>query len=212
MWKWPFAVALALTFAQRPAAVAIRSGTAPVCEAVRAALARDRRAFAESLGKPPFATIAWKQTEDDNASVPNELAGGEEARFDLDNDGTPDRVFTHYFEDRYMQGTTVFAQVGGRAADRWFLPCQLDAKPIAIEDCPPFSQKNDDAGFSLQGRTAREKPFFRGRYADLTPFRFEDATYLAVESHADDTSSYVGVIKPAPGKKFQPACLLSIGR
>jgi hypothetical protein len=62
----------------------------------------------------------------------------------------------------------------------------------------------------MQGATPREKPFFRGRYIDLTPFRLEDATYVAVEGHA--TSSYVGVIKPAAGKKFQPACLLSTGR
>ena len=190
----------------------MRRGTAPVCEAVRQSLAGGRRTFAESLGKPPFGTISWQQT-DDSASLPDDLQGSDEARFDFDNDGTPDRVFTHYFETRYMQGTVVLAQLGSRATDRWFLPCQLDAKAIRLEDCPPFSQANDDAGFSIQGATPREKPFFRGRYIDLTPFRFADTTYVAVESHSEDTSRYVGVIKPVRGKKSnQPASSVPVAK
>jgi len=117
-----------------------------------------------------------------------------------------------YYETHYMQGSVALVLLGPKMTDRWFLPCQLDAKPIAFADCPPFSQKNDEAGFSMHGRTPREKPFFRGRYLDLTPFRFASATYVAVESRSDDTSSYVAVIQPVAGKKFEPACLLSLGR
>jgi len=210
MWKGLTGAVVALTFAQRPATVEIRSGTTPVCEAVRQTLAQGRQTFQEALSKPPFAALTWSEA-DDSASLPGELGGAEEARFDFDNDGTLDRVFTRSFEDHYMQGSIALVRLGPRMTDQWFLPCQLAAKAIPFEKCPPFSQDNDEAGFSVQGRTPNEKPFFRGRYLDLAPFQFHGATFLAVESHSQDTSRYVAVIKPIPGKKFEPTCLLRTG-
>src|SRR5712691_10373224 len=108
-----------------------------------------------------------------------------------------------------MNGSGLLMQRGPKLDDPWLLPCQLDAKPIPLEKCPPFSQDFDEAGFSMSAGTSK-KIFFRGRYTNLTPFRFSDTTYVAAESTSEDTRGYVGVIKPITGKKFQPVCLLGV--
>ena len=112
-----------------------------------------------------------------------------------------------------MEGTVLLVQRGPKLTDGWLLPCQLDGRSIPFEECPPFSQKGDEAGLAVQGTTAKEKAFFRGRSAKLTVFRFEQTTFVAVEGGfvkggLDDTVRYVAVIKPIAGKKFERTCLL----
>ena len=34
-----------------------------------------------------------------------------------------------------------------------------------MDECPPFSQKNDEASVTVQGTTPKDKVRFRGRYA-----------------------------------------------
>jgi hypothetical protein len=200
-----------LSVAARPASVEIRFGTDPVCEVVRQEVARDWPVLRGTARSTQLSSIEWRDSEAAE-SLPSELGGAQESQFDFDNDGTCDRVFARSFEDHYMQGSVLLVQRGPKLDDPWFLPCQLNAKPIRFEECPPFTQQHDEAGFSMQGATAKEKVFFRGRYSDLTPFRFSGTTFVAVESHAENARSYVGVIKPMPGKQFQQTCVLHITR
>ena len=201
----------ALEAPMRPTEVETRSGTAPVCGAVREDMLH-RWAALHSVDKTTkHEKIEWAAA--DTSSLPRELQGAEEHSFDFDNDGIPDRVFQLEFENHYMEGTVLLVQRGPKLNDRWFLPCQLDARPIAVEDCPPFSQKGDEAGFAIQGLTTKEKPFFRNRYVEMTVFRFEKSTFVAVEGGSveggsDDTVRYVAVIEPIAGKKFERTCLL----
>jgi hypothetical protein len=209
MWKSLFVLALTLVAAEPPASVEIRSGTAPVCGVVRQELMRNWQTFHEAGSTTTFTQIAWHES-DHLESLPPELQKAQESQFDFDNDGTPDRVFAQGFEDHYMQGSVLLVQPGPKMNDSWFVPCQLDAGAIAFEKCPPFSQDHDEAGFSMRGRTSSEKILFRARYVTLTPFRLDGTTFLAVEGSSEDTRAYVGIIKPFPGKKSQPMCLLRV--
>jgi len=205
----------ALEAPMRPTEVEIRSGTAPVCEPLREEVLH-RWPVLHGVHKPTtLQKIAWKEA--DTSSLPRELYLGEaeEQSFDFDNDGVPDRVFQVEFENHYMEGTVLLVQRGPKLTDRWLLPCQLDARTIAVEECPPFSQKYDEAGLAMRGATAKEKVFFRGRYAELTVFRFEQSTFVAVEDgwskdSSDETVRHVAVIKPLAGKKFERSCLLRV--
>ena len=91
--------------------------------------------------------------------------------------------------------------------DGWFLPCQLDTKSIPIQECPPFSQAHDEAGFAIPN-PGRDDVYFRARYSHLTPFTFKGATYLSVTSESEDTREFVAVLKPRPHRSFERSCLL----
>lgn len=205
----------ALEAPMRPTEVEIRTGSAPVCEPVREEIVQ-RWAVLHGVHAPTrLQKIDW--IEVDTSSLPRELRGPTETQsFDFDNDGVPDRVYQVEFDNHYMEGTVLLVQRGPKLTDRWLLPCQLDARAFAVEDCPPFpSQKGDEAGLAMQGATAKEKVFFRGRYAELTVFRFEESTFVAVEGGwakgaTDETVRYVAVIKPIAGKKFERTCLLRV--
>jgi hypothetical protein len=72
-----------------------------------------------------------------------------------------------------------------------------------IHDCPPFSQDNDEAGFSMKGRNEKDELYFRGRYSSIEPFSFQGTTYIAVNSYRKHTKDFVAVLKPMPDGTFQ---------
>jgi uncharacterized protein len=190
----------------RPDEAEVRWGTSPVCEHVRQDIQHRWPALRGGDTTTGLAAIEWDKV--DTGSLPPELRDADGKTFDFDNDGVPDRVFHLELGSHYMEGTVLFVERGPDQTDRWFLPCQLDARAIAVEECPLFSQKYDEAGFAMQGKTAKEKPFFRARYISLAVFRFEESTFIFIENAPEGTYHYVAVIKPISGKKFERICLL----
>ena len=89
-----------------------------------------------------------------------------------------------------------------------FLPCQMDKVRPKICDCPPFSQENDEAGFSMEGRTNEAPVYFRSRYSTVSPFSFQGTNYISVCTVDGRTQDFVAVLKPLPNKKFEKKCLL----
>lgn len=202
--------------AQGNKASSLVSGTGPVCAAVRDALTPRWADFLEPPRKTPgLSALTWEPTE----APLGELNGAEEAVVDFDNDGKRDRVFMRSFEDRYMNGSVLLVQSGHSASvlqvgatpledNAWFIPCQLDARTLAVKECPPFSQNNDEAGLRVQGRTAKEQVFFRARYSAVTPFRFDNITYVLVTGQIETAAGTFGaVLKPLPDHQFATACV-----
>jgi hypothetical protein len=103
-----------------------------------------------------------------------------------------------------LQGSILYVRLGA-------LPCQLDARPIATRECPPFSQNYDDAGLTMADRGSR-KVLFRGRYVGLTPLQLAGTTFVLVETYDERTRNELAVIKPRLAKTFEPVCLLRRGR
>jgi hypothetical protein len=204
---------------QLRAAEAKHAVSAAICEHVRSVLAQP----GGSAARLDEGNITWSETD---ADLPEDLApGASQADFDFDNDGTIDRVFRTQYEVHYMMGSTLLVQsgrssqtievAGGKPVEdaaATFLPCQWDKNSIAIGKCPPFTQDNDEAGFAIARRGAQKPVFFRARYTDLTPFRFEDQTYVAVTSHSYDSRAFTAVVRPQANKRYVPKCLLRNGR
>lgn len=156
--------------------------------------------------------------QDNEVTLPGELSGSRVGVFDFDNDGYLDQVFAKSYQHNYMDGTTLLVQpgrsaknltVGGDPLEKSsvFVPCQMDSKQPSIALCPPFSQKHDEAGYEMSGAAGGEKVFFRGRYTAVDPFIHGGSTYLGLSSRSEGTMDYVAVVKPQPGRKFQPVCL-----
>jgi len=153
-----------------------------------------------------------------SVELPKELAGSSESVFDFDNDGKLDRVFSRDFESNYMDGSVLLVQPGNSSSKlsvldapmdkgSWFIPCQMSQDQYEIRDCPTFSQKGDDAGFSMKGRTGGNSIFFRARYSIVSPFTFKRESFIGVSSKSEDTKDFVAVLKPLPNRTFQPMCL-----
>jgi hypothetical protein len=196
---------------------AVKKSSDSVCEYVRVALGRPD-ASAASLGD---SKLTWSES---TADLPGEMSGATQAEFDFNNDGEVDRVFRRDFEDHYMMGSALLVQPG-RSADSVdvasrdpgddpravFFPCQWDAKPIALQSCPPFTQDNDEAGFAMARRGSQKPVFFRARYVDVNPFRFRNHTFVAVTSNSADSADFTAIVEPLADKRFAPKCLLRHG-
>jgi hypothetical protein len=155
----------------------------------------------------------WSST---SVKLPEDLHGSEESSFDFDNDGKLDRVFLRTFTSGYMYGSVLLVQHGHSASElkvsttpmdknSSFLPCQMDSVPRKIMDCPPFPDSKGEGDFLVKGRTTKESVHFRGRYTTLTPFNFQNTSFIGVSSISED--DYTAVLKPLPNKKFQQMCL-----
>jgi len=205
--------------ARRAHWVQIRVGSGAVCEAFRDQVELDDDALEAAAARragdstpvgtaPGLVRPDWKEP-DDQPWVPKDLKGYEtaESRFDFDNDGVPDRVFSARFDSHYMQGSILFVQLGTQSKEPWYLPCQLDPRSIAVRDCPPFSQKYDEAALTMADG-ANRKVLFRGRYVDLEPLQLAGTTFILVETNDARTRNELAVIKPQAGQTFEPVCLL----
>ncbi len=185
-------------------------------------LQRDFYAFSSYAGNYPDQSKAelsrpeWGET---SVKLHKELAGCDESILDFNNDGKLDRVFSKTFMNTYMHGSVLLAQPGRSSTKllvsaspldsaSLFLPFHLGKVRHSIYDCPPFSQENDEAGFSMKGRNEKDEVYFRGRYSDIAPFSFHGISYIAVSSYSEDTRDFVAVLKPLPDGTFRKIGLL----
>jgi len=197
--------------------IELLTGSHKVCDAALRELKGDFYTFGHY---PDQETIKLRRPSWGSPSVelPKELAGSRESVFDFDNDGKLDRVIGRDFESNYMDGAVLLVQRGnsssklsvhGSSMDKnsWFVPCQLSHVRYEVHDCPPFSQKGDDAGFSINGRIGQESVSFRARYSIVSPFNFHRESFIGVSSKSEDTKDFVAILRPMPNRTFQPMCL-----
>lgn len=208
--------------------IEIVTGEGPVCEAVRAQLTGNERAFAEVANADG---LVWRDVwEDAAALIPdwNQSTAISEAVFDFDNDSRVDRVTVFSYFNTYMRGSVVLVSLGDSMSKRargtaaaatedfndpryWYLPCQWDERVnIATTQCPGFSQAFDEAGFSMPQSDGAQSIVFRGRYSRLIPVRIDQRSYVIVSAMDHAANGYVAVIKPLPQKKFRRTCLLKM--
>lgn len=197
--------------------IELLEGTHKVCDAIRQELRVNPFTFHHynshltKLRRPGCGTPS--------VELPEELVRSGECIFDFDNDGKLDRIFVRSFETTYMDGSVLLVQPGSSVSklnvpdtlmDKAsnFLPCQMGSVRYEIRDCPPFSQKGDDAGFSMKGRPDKAPVYFRARYSSVSPFTFQGINFIGVNSNSEDTKEFVDVITPLPNRRFQPMCLL----
>lgn len=163
---------------------------------------------------PQFALLAQPQTGA-KGKLPDPAQGEQLQNFDLDNDGVPDQVFAHEGGGSYLLGTLFYVQHGkaGAAlktnptvADLSVYPCQFDPSVKKSSSCPALSQDADEAGISFD-ISEDKSVFFRGRYTEMTPIRYQNKTWLLLVSASGDTRKYAALIEPAPNKKYRSACL-----
>jgi hypothetical protein len=196
--------------------IQLLKGSDNVCQAVRNELKADFHTFSAypnmdviKLPRPNWTSISTEVIKG---------LGTFGSIFDFNNDGNLDRVFQQFSQTNYMDGSILLVQYGSSASilevsdiimdkNSHFLPCQMDSVPHKIMDCPQFSQNNDEAGFLMKGRTAKESVYFRGRYTTLTPFSFQGTSFIGVNTVSGDTKNYAAVLKPLPNRKFQQMCL-----
>ena len=197
--------------------IELLKGSDAVCHAVVDELKGDFYTFSKypNQEKIKLHRPDWNKT---SAKLPEELKGFRESIFDFNNDGKLDRVFYRSFENNYMDGSILLVQPGRSSTkldvpdspmDKTssFLPCQMGKVRHEIYDCPPFSQKNDEAGFSMKGRTEKEGVYFRGRYSTVSPFSFQGVNFTGVGTKDEETQDFVAILKPLPDGTFQKMCL-----
>lgn len=189
-----------------------------VCKPVLAELTANFWWLFDSLERDagPLRRPSWG---DPSVAPPQELAGSSESVFDLDNDGKLDRVMRREFENTYMHGSVLLVERGNsdsrlqvpeasRGSDAWLIPCQISAAKGRALECPPFSQKRDDAGFRVMSQKSKDSVHFRSRYTTVLPFFFMGESFLSVGSVSMDTEEFAAVLRPMPaGEAIRPVCL-----
>ena len=77
--------------------------------------------------------------------------------------------------------------------DTWFIPCQLQGKRCPLQDCPPFSQNNDEAGLTVSWNKRTRHVRFPGRYSDVVPLRLQSTTFLLVTGSSPESRGYAAI-------------------
>ncbi|HEX4910624.1 MAG TPA: hypothetical protein VFV64_07680 [Permianibacter sp.] len=133
---------------------------------------------------------------------------------DFNNDGTIDQVFQYDDAGSYITGTILYVLPDVELADlstaagslKGFniFPCQYDKSHPSVTECPTVSQKADEAGIEfVLGR----KVFFRGRYTEMRPLRYNGETFVQLRSMSEETKQYWATMKPTGKAEFEPICL-----
>ena len=104
-----------------PAPKQVPFGTA-VCDAVRNEIARGWPMFHKKGEGSALSRIDWRPVDAARSLPPELQEDAEESRFDFDNDGIGDRVFSVEFDNHYMQGSVLLIERGPELRDRWFIP------------------------------------------------------------------------------------------
>ena len=163
------------------------------------------------------------------AALPDGLefayGGARVDEFDFDNDGRIDRV---YSGDSDGQGGWYYAPLlvlAGASADGFVarddadairaLPCQWDAAQPTLSQCDDLRNPSwkdhrpstQSVPAPLPGIAGGDE-FFRTRYTTALPFRFGDATYVALASAGTPSRDYVGIYRPRPGGGREAVCLI----
>jgi uncharacterized protein len=197
--------------------IELLKGSDAVCQAVLDELRADFNTFSHTSdqSKSKLTRPNWN---DSTVKLPEELAGSSESIFDFDNDGKLDRVFDRSFYNTYMAGDVLLVQYGNSPSRlnvsdspmeeaSGFFPCQMSEVRHKIHDCPPFSQENDEAGFSMEGRNSDAPVYFRARYSTIDPFSFQGANYIEASTMDEEAKDFVAILKPLPDRTFQKMCL-----
>lgn len=210
--KIPLAACLILSTLSATAAkpqYSITAGKDEVCKLAQGFLNSERSKL------PAGFTLLAQPLKPANAKLPGDAQGEQLANFDFDNDGVPDQVFSYDGASTYLMGTVFYVQHGkaGGAlkpnpavADLAVYPCQFDPKVTKSASCPPLSQDADEAGISFD-ISEDKSVFFRGRYVEMTPIRYQNKSFLVLVSASGDTRKYAALIEPTPGKRYRSACL-----
>jgi hypothetical protein len=198
--------------------IELLKGSDAVCQVVLNELKGNFYTFSKypDRSKIKLSLPNWSAT---SVELPKELAGCSESIFDFKNDGKLDRVFGRSFDYTYMDGSVLLVQYGHSPSRldvsdspmeeaSGFFPCQMGKVRPKIYYCPPFSQENDEAGFSMERRTSEAPVYFRGRYSTVSPFSFQGTNYIGVSTIDEETKDFVAVLKPLPNREFQKKCLL----
>lgn len=187
----------------------ITAGKDDVCKLTQGFLNSERSKV------PAGFTLLAQPQKPANAKLPADAQGEQLVPFDFDNDGVPDQVFSYDGASTYLMGTVFYVQHGKAGgvlkpnpavADLAIYPCQFDASVKKSASCPPLAQDADEAGISFD-IPEQKSVFFRGRYVEMTPVRYQNKTFLVLVSASGDTRKYAALIQPEPGKRYRPACL-----
>lgn len=197
--------------------IEILSGSHGMCKTVLKELKGDFYTFGNHPDQEAIRLLrpTWSSASVD---LPKELAGSSESIFDFDNDGKLDRVFSRVYESNYMDGSVLLVQPGNSTStlnvsdtpmdkNSRFFPCQISPARYEIGDCPAFSQKGDDAGFWMKGRSNKDSIYFLARYSTIAPFTFQGDNFIGVSNKVEDTKDFVAVLKPMPHRTFKQMCL-----
>lgn len=187
-----------------PGTVEILRGHDPVCSYVA-------KTIRQGQLTPP-------DNEEANVNLPGDMDNATMARFDFDNDGRMDTVYTRNFENAYQRGAVLLVLPGVfetppqsipvmEKLGATLLPCQWDENGPKISQCAPFSQAADKAGFDVKSSTGKISRF-RSRYTDVEPFIFKRKTYIRARSYSGDTLDHYAVLQPRTGGRYKTMCLL----
>lgn len=197
--------------------IVIKHGKDAVCGAVQSALGKNFALFNESGDATDG--LAWFEWQENHQGISKDFYGYEVAVFDLNNDGKPDRVYSHDYTTNYMLGDKLLVQYGRSSRDldvpenrldktSVVLPCQIDAPNVTLNNCPGFSENGDEHDFIMPSDGAAESVTFRDRYTNLRPFRFRDVSYIVASDGIVGKAGYVGVLKVRPDRSIEKTCLL----
>jgi hypothetical protein len=160
----------------------------------------------------------WKRSKEKTTFEGGDIWWQSEATFDFDNDGKVDRVFLSNLSSIYLWGSVILVRYGTSAEgfvakssglnDGWLLPCQLGPNRLAVEECPPLSQRGDETELSIRTKNGSISTF-PARYSQVIPFVFGGQTYLAVQTtYGKDGERGIGVLKPEPHRSFKALCVV----
>jgi hypothetical protein len=192
--------------------VEILTGSDPACNSLRDELAGHWQSHGFD-GEP-----TWKDTD---RVFPRELGDAAETDLDFYNDGQLARIFITYYDSPYMKGSSLLVQPG-RSPEKvdvasddpledpesWFIPCQLQGKRFALQECPPFSRSNEDAGLTVLWANRARQVRFLARYTDLALIRLRGTTFVVVTGSSPAALGYAAVLKPLATRTFRTTCLL----
>lgn len=187
-------------------------GSGPVCQAVLEELKRN---FCLSnlpvQSKTGLSRPNWSET---SVELPKGIGGSQESIFDFNNDGKLDRVFSRDFYWGNMYGSVLLVQPGRSSSKLMvsaspmdstsiYLPFQMDKVRRNIDEYPPFSKDNEDAGFSMKGRNDTNEIYFKGIYSFVEPFNLDGTNFIVVRTSVLDGRDLVAVLKPLPDGRFE---------
>jgi uncharacterized protein len=190
-------------------------GSDKVCTAVTGALTEgDYFRYNNRSNSGDIEHLSWNKTQD----LPDDLSARGYARdssYDFDNDGNLDRVITLSYSTHYMDATVLLVQPGKspdtldpiaplQNSATLSIPCQVTGQPSDYNDCPPYTQKRDEAGFAF----GESSVYFRSRYSVVEPFLYKGDSYILIRNGSADSNNYFAVLKPLPHRKFEHSCLI----
>lgn len=216
-------ILLCLTFALRPCEAkyqdelskkrfSIRAGKSAVCPAVAKSLA----SWYTDASHKRWKIEKLEETNDKtDITLPDKFLGGRMEDFDFNNDGKKDVVFKYDNAGSYIRGTFFFVifsdalpsyRESNRVSVVNIFPCQFDKAKPDSKRCPLLSQDYDEAGIYTSFENGVDV-FFRGRYTQMNPIRFNGKTYIVLQSNSIPTEHYAAVIKPYGKTNFKSICL-----